>query len=307
MSAAEDRAALRAYLTMLAGQRPRGRFIELRYLDRAHPSGMIRRFFAAWDIETAAAAALELADAADVYSGVLLRNRRAGGSDAVSDSHLLWAELDTPDALARLDAFAVTPSMIIASGTPGHAHAYWQLRTPMAVSHVAGHNRAIALGLGADLASIDPARILRPPATLNHKRTPPGPVELIASHVRRRYRVEEILEALPAEVRTVEPPRPPAPPAAERQGDDRRLLEIPGPVWVQKLTGDTVDRAHKIPCPFHEDDTASLAIYPDGSWYCFGACRAGGSLYDFAARLWGLDTKGADFIELRRRLIAELL
>jgi hypothetical protein len=161
VSAAEQRAALRAYLQMLAGARPRGRFIELRYLDEQNPGGMSRRFFAAWDLAGAAEAIHELANDTDVYSGVLLRNRRAGGSDAVSESHLLWAELDTPDALARLETFAVVPSMVIASGSPGHAHAYWQLRTPLAVPLVAGHNRALALGLGADLASIDPARILR--------------------------------------------------------------------------------------------------------------------------------------------------
>ena len=49
MSAPENRAALSAYLQMLAGQRPRGRFIELRYLDSENPAGMSRRFFAAWD------------------------------------------------------------------------------------------------------------------------------------------------------------------------------------------------------------------------------------------------------------------
>ena len=238
---------------------------------------------------------------------MLLRNRRAGGSDAVSDSHLLWAELDTPDALERLDAFAVVPSMVIASGTPGHAHAYWQLRTPMPATLVAGHNRALARGLGADLASVDPARILRPPASLNHKHTPPTNVELVTSHTRRRYRAEEILEALPEHARVVEPPRPVRVTVAEREGVDRRLLEIPGAAYVAQLTGLTPDRAHKVTCPFHEDDTPSLQLYEDGSWYCFGACHVGGSLYDFAARLWGLDTKGRDFIELRRRLVAELL
>jgi len=37
---------------------------------------------------------------------------------------------------------------------------------------------------------------------------------------------------------------------------------------------------------------------------CFSAhCRRGGSIYDLAAVLWRLDTRGHDFLELRRRLL----
>lgn len=38
-----------------------------------------------------------------------------------------------------------------------------------------------------------------------------------------------------------------------------------------------------IECPFHEDDTASYAVYPDGGW-CFG-CHRRESREDFATRL----------------------
>lgn len=27
----------------------------------------------------------------------------------------------------------------------------------------------------------------------------------------------------------------------------------------------------------HQDGTASLQLYEDGTWYCYGACKAGGS------------------------------
>lgn len=36
----------------------------------------------------------------------------------------------------------------------------------------------------------------------------------------------------------------------------------------------------KCPLPDHQDDTASLHIYPDQSWYCFG-CRRGGDLFHY--------------------------
>jgi hypothetical protein len=56
----------------------------------------------------------------------------------------------------------------------------------------------------------------------------------------------------------------------------------------------------------HHDDTPSLQLYQDGTWCCFAPHgeegRIGGSIYDFAARLWDVDTKGRAFLELRARL-----
>ncbi len=53
-------------------------------------------------------------------------------------------------------------------------------------------------------------------------------------------------------------------------------------------------------------DCASLQLYEDGTWYCYGACQTGGSIYHFGSRLWGIGTKGASFLELRDRLAQEL-
>ena len=57
---------------------------------------------------------------------------------------------------------------------------------------------------------------------------------------------------------------------------------------------------------FHEDRTPSLQLYEDGTWYCYGACHAGGSIFDFAARAWRMDTKDRAFLKLRARLAEEL-
>jgi hypothetical protein len=54
----------------------------------------------------------------------------------------------------------------------------------------------------------------------------------------------------------------------------------------------------------HDDSDPSLQLYDDGTFYCFG-CRAGGSIYDFAARLWKTGTKRREFLALRQRLHAE--
>ena len=57
-----------------------------------------------------------------------------------------------------------------------------------------------------------------------------------------------------------------------------------------------------------DDASPSLHVYegPEGGWYCF-SCRRGTSLYDLAAPLWGLRTRGPDFLELKRRLTELLL
>lgn len=55
----------------------------------------------------------------------------------------------------------------------------------------------------------------------------------------------------------------------------------------------------------HEDRTASLQLYEDGTWYCYGACKAGGSIFDFASRIWRMDTKDRAFLKLRARLANE--
>jgi hypothetical protein len=71
------------------------------------------------------------------------------------------------------------------------------------------------------------------------------------------------------------------------------------------LLGLDVGRSRKVRCPFHDDRTPSLHVYPspEQGWYCFG-CGRGTSIYDMAAAAWGMDTRGQAFLELRDRLRA---
>lgn len=51
-------------------------------------------------------------------------------------------------------------------------------------------------------------------------------------------------------------------------------------------------------CPFHDDGTASLAIYVDQQrWWCYGGCQTGGDCFDWVQR-----RDNVDFIEARNRL-----
>jgi len=290
------------YLRILAGASPAGRLIEIR---AATPHGGMRQTFTpAARPDLAARTITRLAASIDVYVGVLLRHHRAGGRHACERSHLAFIEIDRPDALERLAQYRCPPSMVIASGgTPGHAHAYWRLQQPVDLDELEQANRRLAIRIGGDLASVDAARILRPPTSWNRKRTPPTRVELLVMQPARRYQLAELTAGLA----DPSPPRQSTPPCNREPSSelDRQLLAIPAATYVPALTGRQPNRAGKICCPFHDDHSPSMQLYDHG-WYCFGACRTGGSIFDFAGLLYGLATRGREFLQLRQRLAEDL-
>ena len=200
-TAAIDAQALDNYLRMLAGPAPGARLLEIRFALRYRDMG--RLFIAAHSAPGASRLIRRLAARTDVYVGVCLRTRRAGGRDAIDRSHLAFVEIDTQDALDRLRAFQHPPSMIVSSGTAGHAHAYYTLSAPVTVPELERANRRLAHALGGDLVSVDAARILRPPSTVES--------QALATHTRRtdRTRPGATVRPRPARRRTRRPTRPP--------------------------------------------------------------------------------------------------
>jgi hypothetical protein len=246
---------------------------------------------------------LELSRRTDVYVGVLPRRRRGGGrADVIERAAVVWADCDTGESVGALRAFRPMPAMVVAS-SEGKRHAYWFLTGRVSVDLVEVTNRRIALALGADVVCSDRARILRPSGSVNRKRVQPAAVRLLYLAAAERVSLAELERVLPPEP---EPPRPVV--GRSRRGGvalSDPLEAIPPPVYVEQLTGQRVGRSGKIRCPFHEDRTPSLHVYddPGRGWYCFG-CGRGGSIYDLASWLWGRDTHGRQFIELRRELEA---
>lgn len=297
---AADVAAIRAWVAVLAREPRSGDLLELR---RRLPDGeMTKRFFPADRPARLVEAIARFGRRSDVYVGCALRARRERGRGAYGGSWVAWADCDTPESVARLDSFSPSPTMVVRSGGRGGCHAYWALDEPASPWQVEAANRSLARRLDADEACFDATRILRPPSTLNFKYEPPAPVtlEICADH--RRYPLSRLSEGLPRP--TPEPGR--APPAGGRHhGDPIRDLEPAQ--YVSALLGVEVPRHRKVRCPFHRDEHPSLHVYPaaDQGWFCF-SCRRGGSAYDLAAALWGVDTRGAAFRSLRRRLTAEL-
>jgi hypothetical protein len=212
---------------------------------------MRRMFIAAGRLDKAATAIRSLAPSYDVYCGVLLRSRPAGGREAVTSSRLVFVEIDHADALDRLQRFARPPSMIVSSGTAGHAHAYWTLRTQAEAAALEQANRTLAGHLGGDFASVDAARILRPAGTLSHKHRPPAPVELLHLDAAARYELAELVDGItPARSRPA--PAATGPQRAARTELDELLLAIPAATYVRELTGLKPRRNGKVNCPFHD-------------------------------------------------------
>jgi hypothetical protein len=286
------------FLAALAGTAGRGELLELRYrLDDGQRMGQL--FDPPNRLRGLAARAIMLGRRSDVYVGCAPRTRRHGGRDAVRHAHVLWADCDDEHAVGALADFDPAPAIVIASGTASNCHAYWPLIDPVPREDVERANRRLAHALGADPASADAARILRVPGTLSHKHQPPSPVETIRLDPELRVSAGDVVGALPD---------PPAAPRAafvpaEPRGEDA-LLAIAPEVYVHRLLGVEVPRHRKVPCPFHEDRHASLHVYetPQRGWYCFGACRRGGTIYDLAAPLYGYSARGEGFLRLRTEL-----
>lgn len=295
MSSGAGRSPLELYLRELVGGAHAGQLLDLRWAGSS--PGMGQRFLPANAPERAARLIAALAPRADVYVGVALRERREGGKRAIVGSRLLFVECDRlPDE--RL-ASRLPPTIEIASGTAEHRHLYWRLDALAANERVEGANRRLAHALGGDPRSVDIARILRPPDTLNHKSDPPRAVRLLALRQDARYTLAQLLDELPPTpgARNDAPP----PRSVIRTELDSRLRAIPASDYVLALTGREPDRQGKVLCPFHKETHASLQLYRDGSFYCFG-CGRGGSIIDFAAALWGCGTRGEDFLALRANL-----
>ena len=291
------------FLAALAGTAERGELLELRYrLDDGQRMGQI--FNRPTRLRGLATRAIALGRRTDVYVGCAPRTRRHGGRDAIARAFVLWADCDGEDAVEALGDFDPAPSIVIASGTGRNCHAYWPLAEALARDEVEHANRRLAHALGADPASADSARILRVPGTLSWKHEPPTAVEALRLDTRQRFAPGDVVGSLP------DPPAPLRAPVVspELRGDDP-LLALEPDVYVRRLLGVEVPRHRKVACPFHEDRHASLHVYETAQrgWYCFGACRRGGTIYDLAAPLYGYTARGDDFLRLRaelRRLFA---
>jgi hypothetical protein len=242
------------------------------------------------------------AETTDVYVGCAPRSRADGRKRAIEQVWVLWAECDGRDAARAARGHSPRPGLVVASGSGSNIHAYWPLRVPVSPRVAEAANLRLASAFGADMACFDASRILRPPGTWNHKHQPPRRVELVEQRLAVRFDVDQVVGGLRhVDTSVVERRWQEDVPGRKRVRDP--LLLIPPSVYVAELMGVRATPERKVRCPFHDDERPSLHVYrnADRGWCCF-SCRRGGSIYDLAAALWGMGTKGREFLELRRLL-----
>lgn len=111
---------------------------------------------------------------------------------------------DEAEALHIIEAFPLKPSAIIRTG--GGLHVHWFLNGGIEIGNAQNRERAKSLVRGFQLALIehfkthgreidnvgDLTRVFRLPGTMNHKTTPPRPVELIVFQPDRRVSVGDV-------------------------------------------------------------------------------------------------------------------
>lgn len=294
----------RALLAIITGRDTDG-LIEVRCRRPSDGRITAREWFPLSDTNDCLHFIAERAARLDVYVGVAPRTGREGGKAAIKHSWLLYVDADSAEAAARVRCFKHPPSLVVRSGSGENVHAYWSLSYPLSPAWFERANRRLAYDLGADVKVTDAARILRPPGSWNHKSDPPSPVTIDDMFDVRleRWNIAQLVGRLP------DPPskRPAMAVRPKRAiSHDNSLEVVSAEHYYMVLTGRELLRGNVI-CPFHKDGRerqGSMRLY-DTTWYCFVCCE-GGSVYEFGARLWGLGTRGSEFVELRDRLQREL-
>jgi hypothetical protein len=171
------------------------------------------------------------------YVGVATRSSATDGSLAGCGSlPALFADLDFKDfsdegaARRQLAGAPLAPSIVVQSG--GGLQPWWLLREPVDLQYEAPKTksllRRLAVSLRADLASAEPARILRLPNTQNFKYTPPRRVQVETFEPSRRYNIGDFDEYLPEEPRDMRVLAGPMPDAIPQGSRNAHLTSLAG-------------------------------------------------------------------------------
>ena len=288
-----ERDGLYLWLAALAGNEPSDSFLEIRPLK---PSGA-QEWIPIRELRHGVDAIMRLRDRHEVFVGVCPRTGRGGKAENVVRCWSLVADCDSPESVERLRRFRPLPSIVVES-SPSKRHAYWPLRRPLENDAATGAKQALVRALGSDEAVCDPARVMRTPASV-HRKGKPVSVRCLRLKI-KVFDAKDVVGSLPAR-RITEPPK-----TRPVLSSSDALDAIPASEYIPLLTGCELGRDHKLLCPFHDERTPSLHAYPtpEQGWTCFG-CGLGGSIIDFGAHLYGLEPRGRDFHEIRKRLLGD--
>lgn len=322
----DERWALRMQLAAIIGAEPFASFVELRFKRTSGSWG--QDFVPVLEVERAAASAKNRSPFGDVYAGCAPRTERHGAKAAIARVWCLWADCDPQQAVERLRAFRPLPSIVVRSGStlPSGAyklHAYWPLREPLVPDDADVALTSLASAIGADRASSDSARVLRPVGTLNHKdkHQPPRPVECVRVEL-ETFTVSQVVGSpssvpqleLAVERGPVSPKRGTPGTVARAVDDDVDVRSIASAEYVTRLTGRKANPGGFVRCPFHkhgQERTPSLRVSSTAAhWFCHAdGCRRGGGFLEFYAALTGraIPASGAQFVRFVYEAKAALL
>lgn len=151
----------------------------------------------------------------DIYFAPAVRkDPTSGGLKNCTVLSCLFCDLDYKNFLSpeigrqKLDTFPLKPSYIVETG--GGLHCYWMLKDPFNLQTEGARAkdllRRLAITLGGDLASAEPAHILRVPQTFNYKYNPPRLVKIENRNCDEvpYYRLADF-DFLPAELKPYKP------------------------------------------------------------------------------------------------------
>src|SRR4051794_16975098 len=239
----------------------------------------------------------------ECWCSPLARTAAVPGGRTVPGGRLVWADADTPDAVARARALARTVPVRLAVESGGAAdpaerrlHLYLLAERWLDPDELEAANAALAERLHSDRVG-DRGRLMRLPGTRNLKAGRPGrfcrilACDLHAPGVELRRIVGD------AALRPARPPARRGNGTRERAG---RLAGLAPREWFAALEPDReVTRFGYARCPLHEEEIPSFKLYdePQEGWYCWG-CGRGGDLIEYAA--WRLHGQPARRLDRRR-------
>lgn len=118
----------------------------------------------------------------EVYHAPALFKKASGLKEDVLGANVVWVEFD--GALPNLSRFSSLPepTLRIRSSINNHEHWYWRIDGGILDSgQLERINRALTYMLGADYSGWDANQVLRPPGTINHKRSEPVSIISVSS------------------------------------------------------------------------------------------------------------------------------
>ena len=116
-----------------------------------------------------------------------LLSKQGRQKDAILESGCLWVDFDT-----EVNPYDLAPQpSVVVQTSEGRFHCYWLLDNPVTLVNLEYHNRRLAYSFGSDHSGWDGNQLLRLPAGVNAKHTPPWIVKMVHLDADRRYSLDD--------------------------------------------------------------------------------------------------------------------